>query len=122
MLLKTILNDCCKFKSFVYVQTYFSEDRKSIEVLIKPRKNGRPLCQNCKKEASVYDTSQTPRKKEKEQLLKTPSEFNQEKSNVFFSKCLKRYMEESFPLLGKSPPSKDMKQGLDISQKVLFLM
>ena len=70
MLLKTILNDCCKFKSFVYVQTYFSEDRKSIEVLIKPRKNGRPLCQNCKKEASVYDTSQTPRKFESVPFLK----------------------------------------------------
>ena len=70
MLLKTILNDCCKFKSFVYVRTYFSEDRKSIEVLIKPRKNGRPLCQNCKKEASVYDTSQTPRKFESVPFLK----------------------------------------------------
>ena len=32
MLLKTILNDCCKFKSFVYVGDYFSKDKKSIEV------------------------------------------------------------------------------------------
>ena len=46
MLLKTILNDCCKFKSFVYVETYFSEDKKSIEVLITPRKNGKSLCQS----------------------------------------------------------------------------
>lgn len=64
MLLKTILNDCCKFKSFVYAETYFSEDRKSIEVLIKPRKNGKPLCQNCKAEAPIYDTSKIPRKYE----------------------------------------------------------
>ena len=70
MLLKTILNDCCKFKSFVYAETYFSEDRKSIEVLIKPRKNGKPVCQSCKKEASVYDTSQTPRKFESVPVLK----------------------------------------------------
>ena len=62
MLLKTILNDCCKFKSFVYVRTHFSEDRKSIEILIKPRKNSKPVCQSCKKQASVYDTSQTLRK------------------------------------------------------------
>ena len=40
--------------------------------------------------------------KEKEQLLKNPLQFNQEKSNVVFSECLKRYMEEAFPLLGKS--------------------
>ena len=70
MLLKTILNDCCKFKSFVYAETYFSEDRKSIEVLIKPRKNGKSVCQSCKKEASVYDTSQTPRKFESVPVLK----------------------------------------------------
>ena len=70
MLLKTILNDCCKFKSFVYVKASFSEDRKSIEVLLKPRKNGKPLCQNCKKEAPVYDTSQSLRKFESVPLLK----------------------------------------------------
>ena len=40
--------------------------------------------------------------KEKEQLLKNPLQFNQEKSSVVFSECLKRYMEEAFPLLGKS--------------------
>ena len=40
--------------------------------------------------------------KEKEQFLKNPSEFYQEKSSLVFSECLKRYMEEAFPLLGKS--------------------
>ena len=70
MLLKTILNDCCKFKSFVYVRTYFSEDRKHIEVFIQPRKNSKPVCQSCKKEAPVYDTSQTPRKFESVPVLK----------------------------------------------------
>ena len=82
MLLKTILNDCCKFKSFVYVRIYFSEDRKSIEVLIKPRKNGRPLCQNCKKEASVYNTSQTPRKFESVPFLKYNESEVREKSGL----------------------------------------
>ena len=62
MLLKTILNDCCKFKSFVYVQTHFSEDRKSIEVLIKPGRNGKPVCLICKVEAPIYDTNKTIRR------------------------------------------------------------
>ena len=70
MLLKTILNDCCKFKSFVYAEIYFSEDRQSIEVLITPRKNGKPLCQSCQKEASVYDTSKNLRKFEFVPILK----------------------------------------------------
>ena len=70
MLLKTILNDCCKFKSFVYVEARFSEDKQSIKVLIKPRKNGKSVCQSCKKEASVYDTSQRLRQFESVPLLK----------------------------------------------------
>ena len=40
--------------------------------------------------------------REKERILKNPSEFNQEKQSVFFSDCFKRYREEAFPLLGKS--------------------
>ena len=87
MLLKTILNDCCKFKSFVYVETYFSKDRKSIEVLIKPRKNGKPLCQSCKKEASVYDTSQTPRKFESVPFLKYQLFFLYSRRRVQCSFC-----------------------------------
>ena len=37
--------------------------------------------------------------KQKEQLLKNPSELYQEKSSVFFSECFKQYLEEAFPLL-----------------------
>ena len=37
--------------------------------------------------------------KQKEQLLKNPSEFYQEKESVFFSECFKQYLEEAFPLL-----------------------
>ena len=70
MLLKTILNDCCKFKSFVYVQTHFSEDKKSIEVLIKPRRNGKPVCSICKVEAPIYDTSKAIRRFESVPFLK----------------------------------------------------
>ena len=40
--------------------------------------------------------------KQKEQLLKDPSATYQEKPIMFFSDCLKRYLAEAFPLLGKS--------------------
>ncbi|MDE0119565.1 MAG: site-specific integrase [Bdellovibrionales bacterium] len=37
--------------------------------------------------------------KQKEQFLKNPSEFYQEKESIFFSECFKQYVEEAFPLL-----------------------
>ena len=40
--------------------------------------------------------------KQKEQLLKDPSELYQEKPSVFFSDCFKRYLKEALPLLKKS--------------------
>lgn len=59
MHLKTILNQCHKFKSFVYrrvrlVQTDGgSPDRLEVEVV--PRKNARPVCSGCQRVGSVYD-------------------------------------------------------------------
>ncbi len=61
MLLKTILNDCLRWKSFVYEDIYFSKDRKSINVPIKARKNGQAFCSVCKKPCSVYDSSKSSR-------------------------------------------------------------
>ena len=40
--------------------------------------------------------------KQKEQLLKNPSELYQQKQIPFFSDCFKQYMQEAFPLLKKS--------------------
>ena len=40
--------------------------------------------------------------KQKEILLKNPSDYNQEKQTVFFSECFERYMKEAFTLLGRS--------------------
>ena len=40
--------------------------------------------------------------REKEKLLRDPSEFNQKKQAFFFSDCLKQYQEEAIPLLSKS--------------------
>ena len=58
MLLKTILNNCQKFKSFVYGESRFAmhEGKKAIEVEVKPRKNSKAICSGCHKPAPGYDS------------------------------------------------------------------
>ena len=53
MQLKTILNRCHKFKSFVYDQARFVG--KAIEVTVLPRANAKAICSHCEEPASVYD-------------------------------------------------------------------
>tara|TARA_B100000745_G_C20131717_1_gene387831 strand:+ start:299 stop:1555 length:1257 start_codon:yes stop_codon:yes gene_type:complete len=58
MQLKTILNRCHKFKSFVYRDVRFVESDTGpaeIEVDIVPRKNAKPICSGCQRPGSVYD-------------------------------------------------------------------
>ena len=58
MLLKTILNKCHKFKSFVFGNTGFFEHEgaDAIEVEIIARKNSKTICSCCHNPASGYDT------------------------------------------------------------------
>jgi transposase len=58
MLLKTILNKCHKFKSFVVGNTRFFEHEgvDAIEVEIIPRKNSKAICSGCHNQAAGYDT------------------------------------------------------------------
>ena len=55
MRLVTVLNKCCKFKSFVFQKVKFTDCGKSIIVTIKPRKNSRPICSVCRTESPGYD-------------------------------------------------------------------
>lgn len=57
MQVKTILNKCHKFKSFVYGRVRFiSEGAKPvIETEIFPRKNSKAVCSGCKHPAPLYD-------------------------------------------------------------------
>lgn len=58
MQLKTILNRCQKFKSFVYRDIRFVEhdDQTSeIEIEVVPRKNAKPICSKCQRPGTVYD-------------------------------------------------------------------
>jgi len=63
MLVKTILNRCSKFKSFVYgdVRIIENGDSPSIEIEIQPRKNSRALCSGCHMPGPGYDLQNSPR-------------------------------------------------------------
>lgn len=58
MLIKTILNKCHKFKSFVYERPRFAEHegKQVIEVDLRARKSTKGICSQCGKPAPGYDT------------------------------------------------------------------
>jgi transposase len=55
MELITILKHCHRFQGFVYEHTRFSTDKKSIEVVVRPRKGPIVVCSHCHLPASGYD-------------------------------------------------------------------
>jgi transposase len=60
MHLKTILNFVHPLKSFVYAGDRMVPEPDGghiLEVLVEPRKNGRPVCSGCGRSGSVYDHS-----------------------------------------------------------------
>lgn len=61
MLLKTILNKCYKFKSFVYGNIHYCEKTSSLHVEIVPRLNASMICSCCGKHSPGYDTLPIPR-------------------------------------------------------------
>jgi transposase len=56
MLIKTLLNQVQKFKSFVYSDVYLSKNKgqDAIEIRVSPRKNAKPICSGCHQTASLY--------------------------------------------------------------------
>ena len=55
MELTTILNRCHHFRGFVYEHARFSTDRKSIELVLRPRKGSAAVCSRCHLPAPGYD-------------------------------------------------------------------
>lgn len=55
MLLQTILKRVEKHPSFVYGTAQFADDEGVIEVEVRERANGRPVCSGCGKRGSGYD-------------------------------------------------------------------
>jgi transposase len=64
MQLKTILNRVTNYKSFVCGKFTWQEDSPypALDVELKPRANGRPVCSGCDKPGPGYDTMPTPRR------------------------------------------------------------
>jgi len=64
MQLKTILNRVTNYKSFVVGKVKWAEDSEalSLEVEMRPRANGHPICSGCGGKAPGYDRSRTPRR------------------------------------------------------------
>lgn len=63
MQLKTILNRVYKHQCFVYTDVELKEEQNKLilEVMIRPRRNSRPVCSGCGKRRPGYDT-QPPRR------------------------------------------------------------
>jgi transposase len=57
MQVKTILNQCYKFKSFVYTQVRFvaEQGERFIEVTVVPGRNSQAICLCCAQPAALYD-------------------------------------------------------------------
>jgi hypothetical protein len=55
MELTTILNRCHHFRGFVYEHARFSTDKKSIEVVLRPRKGSAAICSRCHLPAPGYN-------------------------------------------------------------------
>jgi transposase len=83
MQLKTIINRVTNYKSFVVEKVTFSENREQLrlEVELRPRANGRPICSGCGEAAPGYDRSQSPRRFEFVPLWMIP---------VVFIYCMRR--------------------------------
>jgi transposase len=55
MELLTILNRCHHLRGFVYQHARFSADKKSIEVVVRPRRGSVAICSRCHQPAPGYD-------------------------------------------------------------------
>lgn len=89
MQLKTILNRCSKFKSFIFsdinFSTYGGED--CLEVVIIPRINSWPICSGCNTQGSIYDTQKSIRKFQFIPILGYPVFFLYKMRRVNCSEC-----------------------------------
>ncbi len=64
MQLKTIVNRVTNYKSFVVGKVKWSEnaDPLELEIEIRPRANGHPICSGCGKKRPGYDRAEQPRR------------------------------------------------------------
>jgi transposase len=51
----TLLNQCYRFPGFVYQQARLSQDRKRLEIQVRPRVGSKAICSACHRPAGGYD-------------------------------------------------------------------
>ena len=51
----TLLNQCYRFPGFVYQQARLSQDRKRLEIQVRPRVGSKAICSGCHRPAVGYD-------------------------------------------------------------------
>jgi transposase len=51
----TLLNQCYRFPGFVYQQARLSQDRKRLEIQVRPRVRSKAICSGCHRPAVGYD-------------------------------------------------------------------
>ena len=51
----TLLNQCYRFPGFVYQQARLSQDRKRLEIQVRPRVGSKAICSGCHRPAAGYD-------------------------------------------------------------------
>jgi len=51
----TLLNQCYRFPGFVYQQASLTQDRRCLEVLVRPRMGSKAICSGCQRPAPGYD-------------------------------------------------------------------
>ena len=59
MLVRTVLNHCSRFESFVYKHVALESNRIVVDLV--PRKGSRGRCGQCSRRGTTYDTARTPR-------------------------------------------------------------
>ena len=89
MLIKTLLNKCHKFKSFVYgkIQMQRYHGKEVIEAHVLPRSNSKPVCSKCEKPGPTYDTSPEKRRFEFIPIWGFPVYFLYKMRRVNCSEC-----------------------------------
>jgi hypothetical protein len=70
MELTTILNHCHHHRGFVYQHARFSPDKKTIEVVVRPRQGTAAICSGCQNPAPGYD--QLPERRFEVSVRRTP--------------------------------------------------
>lgn len=110
MRFETLLNHVEKYKLFVYESAELRQQENDtiIEVKVRPRKNGKPICSGCRRSGSLYDHGKEPRRFDYIPLWNIAVVFVYTMRRVNCRVCGVR-IEEVPWAVGKSPQTRSLK-------------